>query len=147
MSAFGVPPEISALQSVQAQREAAKARDRTRAAIERKRTTREEEERFRVHDTAEISDARRLDEESSQGDDGSRRQREADRHADRKQATRTNDGDGHIDYEEFSTILLNQDAGDHERVQVTKVKRKIATHAKKDVRLGASADESKDSAH
>ena len=28
-----------------------------------------------------------------------------------------------------------------------KVKRKIATHAKKDVRLGASADESKDSAH
>ena len=57
------------------------------------------------------------------------------------------DGDGHIDYEEFSTILLNKDAGDHERVQVTKVKRKIATHAKKDVRLGASADESKDSAH
>ena len=57
------------------------------------------------------------------------------------------DGDGHIDYEEFSTILLNQDAGDHERVQVTKVKRKIATHEKKDVRLGASADESKDSAH
>ena len=51
------------------------------------------------------------------------------------------------DYEEFSKILLNQDAGDHERVQVTKVKRKIATHAKKDVRLGASADESKDSAH
>ena len=57
------------------------------------------------------------------------------------------DGDGHIDYEEFSKILLNKDAGDHERVQVTKVKRKIATHAKKDVRLGASADESKDSAH
>ena len=57
------------------------------------------------------------------------------------------DGDGHIDYEEFSTILLDKDAGDHERVQVTKVKRKIATHAKKDVRLGASADESKDSAH
>ena len=51
------------------------------------------------------------------------------------------------DYEEFSKILLNKDAGDHERVQVTKVKRKIATHAKKDVRLGASADESKDSAH
>jgi predicted RNA-binding protein with TRAM domain len=57
------------------------------------------------------------------------------------------DGDGHIDYEEFSKILLNKDAGDHERVQVTKVKRKIATHEKKDVRLGASADESKDSAH
>jgi len=62
------------------------------------------------------------------------------------------DGDGHIDYEEFSKILLNKDAGDHERVQVTKIKRKIATHAKKDVRLGASesaasADESKDSAH
>ena len=51
------------------------------------------------------------------------------------------------DYEEFSKILLNKDAGDHERVQVTKIKRKIATHAKKDVRLGASADESKDSAH
>ena len=43
--------------------------------------------------------------------------------------------------------IINKDAGDHERVQVTKVKRKIATHAKKDVRLGASADESKDSAH
>lgn len=58
------------------------------------------------------------------------------------------DGDGHIDYEEFSKILLNQDAGDHERPDgATKVKRKIATHAKKDVRLGASADESKDSAH
>ena len=54
---------------------------------------------------------------------------------------------GKGDYEEFSKILLNKDAGDHERVQVTKVKRKIATHAKKDVRLGASADESKDSAH
>ena len=44
-------------------------------------------------------------------------------------------------------ICVNKDAGDHERVQVTKVKRKIATHEKKDVRLGASADESKDSAH
>ena len=51
-----------------------------------------------------------------------------------------------LHWAEFSTILLNKDAGDHERVQVTKVKRKIATHAKKDVRLGASADESKDSA-
>ena len=61
----------------------------------------------------------------------------------RKSAT---DGDGHIDYEEFSTILRNKDAGDHERVQVTKIKRTIATHAKKDVRLGASTDEGKDSA-
>jgi hypothetical protein len=32
-------------------------------------------------------------------------------------------------------------------VQPLLAKRKIATHAKKDVRLGASADESKDSAH
>ena len=45
------------------------------------------------------------------------------------------------------SLLQAMDAGDHERVQVTNIKRKIATHAKKDVRLGASADESKDSAH
>ncbi len=76
MSSFGVPPEISALQSVQAQREAAKARDLTRAALERKRSTRLEEERSRVHDTAEIADVRALDEESSDDQDGSRGRRD-----------------------------------------------------------------------
>ena len=98
MSAFGVPPEISALQSVQAQREAAKARDRTRAALERKRSTREEEERFRVQDTADIADVRSLDEESSQGDEGSRRRREERQEAERHRRRRDGgSGDGHID--------------------------------------------------
>lgn len=98
MSAFGVPPEISALQSVQAQREAAKARDRTRAALERKRSTEDEDERFRVQDTADIADVRSLDEESSQGDEGSRRRRgeqqDAEMHRRRQGG---NAQDGHID--------------------------------------------------
>lgn len=98
MSSFGVPPEISALQSVQAQREAAKARDQTRAALERKKSTREEEERFRVQDTSEIADVRNLDEESSQGDERARRRREEQQDA--EQHRRRNGkgaGDGHID--------------------------------------------------
>ena len=98
MSAFGVPPEISALQSVQAQREAAKARDRTRAALERKRNTREEEERFRVQDTADIADVRHLDEESSQGDERSRRRREEQQDAELHRRRHGGDvADGHID--------------------------------------------------
>ena len=98
MSAFGVPPEISALQSVQAQREAAKARDRTRAALERKRSTDEEEERFRVQDTADIADVRSLDEESSQGEEGSRRRREEQRDAELHRRRQGGDvQDGHID--------------------------------------------------
>ena len=99
MSAFGgVPPEISALQSVQAQREAAKVRDRTRAALERGRSAAEEEERFRVHDTSEIGDVRRLEEES-EGEDERSRQRRERRHAEHASDRRPNgEGeDGHID--------------------------------------------------
>lgn len=99
MSAFGgVPPEISALQSVQAQREAAKVRDRTRAAIERRASTAEEEERFRVHDTSDIAEIRKLEEESEGDDERSRRRRErhhADQSADRRAAA--GDDDGHLD--------------------------------------------------
>ncbi|MCP4833832.1 MAG: hypothetical protein GY895_03620 [Phycisphaera sp.] len=98
MSSFGVPPEISALQSVQAQREAAKARDRTRAALERKKSTREEEERFRVQDTSEIADVRKLDEESSQGDEQSRRRRDEQQDAEQhRRRNRKDAGEGHID--------------------------------------------------
>lgn len=98
MSSFGVPPEISALQSVQAQREAAKARDRTRAALERKKSTREEEERFRVQDTSEIADVRKLDEESSQGDERSRRRRDEQQDAEQhRRRNRKDAGEGHID--------------------------------------------------
>lgn len=98
MSSFGIPPEISALQSVQAQREAATARDRTRAALERKKSTREEEERFRVQDTSEIADVRKLDEESSQGDERSRRRREEQQDAEqRRRRSHKDAGEGHID--------------------------------------------------
>ena len=99
MSAFGgVPPEISALQSVQAQREAAKVRDRTRAALERGRSAAEEEERFRVHDTSEIGDVRHLEEES-EGEDERSRQRRERRHAEHASDRRpSGEGeDGHID--------------------------------------------------
>ena len=99
MSAFGgVPPEISALQSVQAQREAAKARDRTRAALERGRSAAEEEERFRVHDTSEIADVRRLEEES-EGEDERSRQRRERHHADQAADRRASDPDkeAHLD--------------------------------------------------
>lgn len=97
MSMFGVPPEISALQSVQAQREAAKARDRSRAALERTRSAREEEERFRVDDTADISDVRRLDEEANTDDERSRRRREERRGNAEATDDRRTPGDGHID--------------------------------------------------
>ena len=97
MSMFGVPPEISALQSVQAQREAAKARDRSRAALERTRSAREEEERFRVDDTAEISDVRRLDEEANTDDERSRRKRDQHRSDAAQAGDERSLGDGHID--------------------------------------------------
>lgn len=58
------------------------------------------------------------------------------------------DGDGHIDYEEFSKILLNKETDDYERPSQTKVKRKMASAgANRDVRLGSPSDaETKDSA-
>jgi len=98
MSGFGVPSEISALQSVQAQRDAATARNRTRAANERRRSASEDDERFRVADTADIALVRRLEEESEGEDERGRRRRERD-HADRRERerqSRPEDG-GHID--------------------------------------------------
>lgn len=99
MSGFGgVPPEISALQTVQAQREAAKVRDRTRAALERRRTAAEEEERSRVHQTADIADVRRLEEEAEGDDERSRRRRERDQadHAAERRGPGAGE-DGHLD--------------------------------------------------
>jgi hypothetical protein len=98
MSGFGVPSEISALQSVQAQRDAATARNRTRAAAERRPTASEDEERFRVADTAEIATVRRLEEESEGEDERSRRRRERDhaRHRERESNAGPDEG-GHID--------------------------------------------------
>ncbi|MFM1832108.1 MAG: hypothetical protein RLZZ461_424 [Planctomycetota bacterium] len=98
MSGFGMPSEISALQSVQAQRDAATTRNRTRAALERRRSETEDEERFRVADVADISVVRKLEDESEGEDERSRRRRERD-HADLK---RRDGGDGvdeggHID--------------------------------------------------
>lgn len=98
MSGFGgVPPEISALQATQAQREAAKVRDRTRAALERRRSAAEEEERFRVQDTSDIADIRKLEEESEGADERSRRRRER-QHAEQSSGrTVAQDGEGHLD--------------------------------------------------
>jgi hypothetical protein len=98
MSGFGVPSEISALQSVQAQRDASTARNRTRAAVERRRSETDDEERFRVADTADIAVVRKLEDESEGEDERSRRRREG-QHADRRDRDandRLLDG-GHID--------------------------------------------------
>lgn len=98
MSGFGMPSEISALQSVQAQRDAATARNRTRAALERRRSETEDEERFRVADVADISVVRKLEDESEGEDERSRRRREG-QHADRRDrgANAHPLDEGHID--------------------------------------------------
>ena len=78
MSLFGVPPEISALQATQAQREAAKARDRSRFASERGRRSDEDSGKFRVSELEDSADIRGLDEEDSNADERGRRRRESD---------------------------------------------------------------------
>jgi hypothetical protein len=77
MSLFGVPPEISALQATQAQREAAKARDRSRFASERGRRSDEDPAKFRVSELGDSAEIRGLDEEDSNGDERGRRRRES----------------------------------------------------------------------
>ena len=77
MSLFGVPPEISALQATQAQREAAKARDRSRFASERGRKSDEDAAKFRVSELEDSAEIRGLDEEDSNGDERGRRRRES----------------------------------------------------------------------
>ena len=77
MSISGVPPEISALQATQAQREAAKARDRSRFGSERGRKTDAEDEQFRVAGLEDSAAIRGLDEEESLADERSRRRRES----------------------------------------------------------------------
>ena len=79
MSISGVTPEISALQATQAQREAAKARDRSRFGSERGRKTNAEDEQFRVAGLEESAAIRGLDEEESLADERSRRRRESQR--------------------------------------------------------------------
>lgn len=97
MSAFGVPPEISALQATQAQREAARVRDRTRATLERRRSVTEEEDRFRVQHAADIADVRPLEEEASGEDERSRRRRERDTRSTGDRPDAGPDAQGHID--------------------------------------------------
>lgn len=77
MSLSGVPPEISALQATQAQREAAKARDRSRFASERGRRNEEDASKFRVSELEDSAEIRGLDEEDSNGDERGRRRRES----------------------------------------------------------------------
>ena len=78
MSLSGVPPEISALQATQAQREAAKARDRSRFASERGRRSDEDSAKFRVSELEDSAEIRGLDEEDSNADERGRRRRESD---------------------------------------------------------------------
>ena len=77
MSISGVPPEISALQATQAQREAAKARDRARFGSERGRKTNAEDEQFRVAGLEDSPAIRGLDEDETVADERSRRRRES----------------------------------------------------------------------
>lgn len=77
MSISGVPPEISALQATQAQREAAKARDRARFGSERGRKTNAEDEQFRVAGLEDSAAIRGLDEDETVADERSRRRRES----------------------------------------------------------------------
>jgi hypothetical protein len=79
MSISGIPPEISVLQAAQAQREAAKARDRSRFGSERGRKTNSEDEQFRVAGLEDSAAIRGLDEEESLDDERSRGRRESQR--------------------------------------------------------------------
>ena len=78
MSSFGVPPEISALQASQAQREAAKTRDRQRAVRDQGRLSEESERMFRVNETEDVAEIHRY-EESRDKHDRSRRHHSAGR--------------------------------------------------------------------
>lgn len=77
MSLSGVPPEISALQATQAQRDAAKARDRARYAAERGRRNDDDSPQFRVSGLEDSAAIRGLDEEDSNADERGRRRRES----------------------------------------------------------------------
>ncbi len=68
MSSFGVPPEISALQATQAQREAASAKDRQRAVREQRRGSEESERLFRVNETEDVAEIHRFEEERDKRD-------------------------------------------------------------------------------
>lgn len=68
MGTFGVPPEISALQASQAQREAAKVRDRQRAVREQGRGSEESERIFRVNETEDVAAIHRFEEERDKHD-------------------------------------------------------------------------------
>ena len=73
MSSFGVPPEISALQASQAQREAATAKDRQRAVREQRRGGEELERLFRVNETEDVAEIHRFEEERDKHDRSRRR--------------------------------------------------------------------------
>lgn len=95
MSSFGVPPEISALQASQAQREAAKTRDRQRAVRDQGRGSEEAERMFRVNETEDVAEIHRY-EESRDKHDRSRRHHPVgrDRHDESVEDHRGDDADG-----------------------------------------------------
>ncbi|MCP4836045.1 MAG: hypothetical protein GY895_14920 [Phycisphaera sp.] len=100
MSFFGVPPEISALQATQAQREAAKARDRSRYASERGRRNEEDSATFRVSELEDSAEIRGLDEEDSNADERGRRRRESEHEelgSRKKNRDDAGEGESHID--------------------------------------------------
>ncbi|NCF39339.1 MAG: hypothetical protein GWP75_04380 [Planctomycetia bacterium] len=101
MSLSGVPPEISALQATQAQREAAKARDRSRFASERGRRNEEASTKFRVSELEDSAEIRGLDEEDSNADERGRRRRESDQEERASRLKKNDDASGedasHID--------------------------------------------------
>ncbi|MHC4247041.1 MAG: hypothetical protein ACYSUU_09595 [Planctomycetota bacterium] len=101
MSLSGVPPEISALQATQAQREAAKARDRSLFASERGRRNEEDSTKFRVSELEDSAEIRGLDEEDSNADERGRRRRESDQEERASRLKKNDDASGedasHID--------------------------------------------------
>ena len=96
MSSFGVPPEISALQATQAQREAATAKDRQRAVREQRRGSEESERLFRVNETEDVAEIHRFEEERDKHD-RSRRRAEPPRARSADEDREPGGGDGSLD--------------------------------------------------
>ncbi len=94
MGIFGVPSEISALQSTQAQHLASKAKAAERAASERSKRE-EDAVEFKVAGMEDAAAIRKTDEEASE--DESRRRREQDPKQDSAPSEGGHDVDGRLD--------------------------------------------------
>lgn len=97
MSASGVPPEISALQASQAQREAAKSRDRQRAVRDQGRGAEESERLFRVNAAEDIAEIHRFEEDRDKHDRSRRHRGSEHREATNEDSTLDVDDQGHLD--------------------------------------------------